>query len=63
MTPVTCCGPRSGEATPAGVLNNREGEYDGRHDSATDIVAGPGGKQILVEDPAGNVVELFEPAR
>jgi catechol 2,3-dioxygenase-like lactoylglutathione lyase family enzyme len=27
-----------------------------------DIVTGPGGKQILVEDPAGNVVELFEPA-
>jgi catechol 2,3-dioxygenase-like lactoylglutathione lyase family enzyme len=27
-----------------------------------DIVSGPGGKQILVEDPAGNVVELFEPA-
>ncbi len=26
------------------------------------IVSGPGGKQILVEDPAGNVVELFEPA-
>jgi catechol 2,3-dioxygenase-like lactoylglutathione lyase family enzyme len=27
-----------------------------------DIVAGPGGKQILCEDPSGNVVELFEPA-
>jgi catechol 2,3-dioxygenase-like lactoylglutathione lyase family enzyme len=27
-----------------------------------DIVTGPGGKQILVEDPAGNAVELFEPA-
>jgi catechol 2,3-dioxygenase-like lactoylglutathione lyase family enzyme len=27
-----------------------------------DVVAGPGGKQILVEDPAGNVVELFQPA-
>ncbi len=27
-----------------------------------DVVTGPGGKQILVEDPAGNVVELFEPA-
>ena len=26
------------------------------------IVSGPGGRQILVEDPAGNVVELFEPA-
>ena len=27
-----------------------------------DIVTGPGGKQILVLDPSGNVVELFEPA-
>jgi catechol 2,3-dioxygenase-like lactoylglutathione lyase family enzyme len=26
-----------------------------------DIVTGVGGKQILVEDPAGNPVELFEP--
>jgi catechol 2,3-dioxygenase-like lactoylglutathione lyase family enzyme len=26
-----------------------------------EIVTGPGGKQILIEDPAGNVVELFEP--
>ncbi|WP_374470732.1 VOC family protein [Phenylobacterium sp.] len=27
-----------------------------------DIVRGPGGAQILVEDPAGNLVELFQPA-
>jgi len=27
-----------------------------------EIVVGPGGKQILLEDPDGNVVELFEPA-
>jgi catechol 2,3-dioxygenase-like lactoylglutathione lyase family enzyme len=27
-----------------------------------DIVEGPGGKQILCKDPAGNVVELFQPA-
>ncbi len=26
-----------------------------------DVVTGVGGKQILVEDPAGNPVELFEP--
>lgn len=26
-----------------------------------DDVAGVGGKQILVEDPSGNPVELFEP--
>ena len=28
-----------------------------------DIVAGPGGRQILLEDPSGNPVELFQPAR
>lgn len=27
-----------------------------------DIVAGPGGKQILAQDPSGNFIELFEPA-
>jgi catechol 2,3-dioxygenase-like lactoylglutathione lyase family enzyme len=27
-----------------------------------DIVSGPGGQQILVADPSGNVVELFQPA-
>lgn len=27
-----------------------------------DILEGPGGKQILLQDPAGNVVELFQPA-
>jgi len=28
-----------------------------------DIVTGVGGKQILVDDPSGNPVELFEPTR
>ena len=27
-----------------------------------DIVSGPGGQQILAEDPFGNVVEVFQPA-
>ena len=27
-----------------------------------DVVTGPGGKQILVEDPSGNLIELFQPA-
>ena len=27
-----------------------------------DIVSGPGGQQILVEDPSGNAIELFQPA-
>jgi glyoxylase I family protein len=28
-----------------------------------DMETGPGGKQIQIEDPDGNAVELFEPAR
>jgi catechol 2,3-dioxygenase-like lactoylglutathione lyase family enzyme len=28
-----------------------------------DIVAGPGGSQVLLKDPSGNLVELFQPAR
>jgi catechol 2,3-dioxygenase-like lactoylglutathione lyase family enzyme len=26
-----------------------------------DVVSGPGGRQILLQDPAGNLVELFQP--
>ena len=28
-----------------------------------DVVSGPGGRQVLVQDPAGNLIELFQPAR
>jgi len=27
----------------------------------TPVVVGRGGKQVLVDDPSGNCVELFEP--
>lgn len=27
-----------------------------------DIVTGPGGAQVLIEDPSGNPIELFQPA-
>jgi catechol 2,3-dioxygenase-like lactoylglutathione lyase family enzyme len=27
-----------------------------------DVVSGPGGRQILVQDPSGNLIELFQPA-
>src|ERR671913_1551951 len=27
-----------------------------------DIISGPGGQQILLDDPAGNPIELFQPA-
>ncbi|HTE60428.1 MAG TPA: VOC family protein [Solirubrobacteraceae bacterium] len=27
-----------------------------------DIISGPGGRQILIDDPSGNPIELFQPA-
>jgi catechol 2,3-dioxygenase-like lactoylglutathione lyase family enzyme len=27
-----------------------------------DVVVGPGGSQILIQDPSGNLIELFQPA-
>ena len=38
------------------VLRNAEVKF------RNDVVTGPGGRQILIEDPSGNLVELFEPA-
>ncbi|GII23325.1 VOC family protein [Planosporangium mesophilum] len=29
----------------------------------SDVVAGPGGRQILLTDPAGNLIELFQSAQ
>jgi catechol 2,3-dioxygenase-like lactoylglutathione lyase family enzyme len=28
----------------------------------SDLVSGPGGQQILIADPAGNLIELFQPS-
>lgn len=28
----------------------------------SELVSGPGGRQILLSDPAGNLIELFQPA-
>jgi predicted enzyme related to lactoylglutathione lyase len=48
------------------VVADIEAEVDRLHERGVrfrnDIVRGPGGAQILVEDPSGNVVELFQPA-
>ncbi|WBB50406.1 VOC family protein [Verrucosispora sp. WMMA2044] len=29
----------------------------------SDAISGPGGRQILLSDPAGNLIELFQPAQ
>ena len=45
---------------------NLEGDVDSLKKAGVefrgDIVYGPGGRQILIEDPSGNPIELFEPA-
>jgi catechol 2,3-dioxygenase-like lactoylglutathione lyase family enzyme len=33
------------------------------HRFRNDVISGPGGKQTLLEDPSGNAIEIFEPAR
>lgn len=40
-----------------------EGLEEGGAGFRGEIVTGKGGSQILLEDPAGNPIELFEPAR
>ena len=61
------------DATSAGrnrihlVVNDLDAEIARLHDAGlsfrSDLVAGPGGRQILLADPAGNLIELFQPAR
>ena len=59
------------DASPAGrnrihlVFDDLDAEIARLSDAGlsfrSDVVAGPGGRQILLADPAGNLVELFEP--
>jgi catechol 2,3-dioxygenase-like lactoylglutathione lyase family enzyme len=60
------------DATAAGrnrihlVVDDLDAEIDRLRDAGvpfrSDLVSGPGGRQILLADPAGNLVELFQPA-
>lgn len=60
------------DAAPAGrnrihlVVNDLDAEIARLRDAGlsfrSDVVAGPGGRQILLADPAGNLIELFQPA-
>jgi catechol 2,3-dioxygenase-like lactoylglutathione lyase family enzyme len=49
------------------VLDDFDSEIEGLRAAGlsfvSDVVSGPGGRQILLSDPAGNLVELFEPAQ
>jgi catechol 2,3-dioxygenase-like lactoylglutathione lyase family enzyme len=65
-------GQAGGEPRPGGwnrfqlTVDDLQGTVDRlRREGAQfrgDVVKGQGGRQILVEDPSGNPVELFEPA-
>ncbi|HEX5994385.1 MAG TPA: VOC family protein [Jiangellales bacterium] len=48
------------------VVNDLDAEIARLRDAGlsfrSDVVAGPGGRQILLADPAGNLIELFQPA-
>ena len=60
------------DATPTGrnrihlVVNDLDAEIARLRDAdltlRSDVVAGPGGRQVLLADPAGNLIELFQPA-
>ena len=65
--------PDGARPTPGGwnrfelVVEDIEAEVEKLRGSGltfrNDIVRGPGGAQILLEDPSGNVIELFEPKK
>jgi catechol 2,3-dioxygenase-like lactoylglutathione lyase family enzyme len=48
------------------VVDDIEAEVERlRHEGVSfrnEIVSGPGGRQILLDDPSGNPIELFQPA-
>ena len=49
------------------IVDDIEAEVERLRDAGlrfrNEIVTGPGGKQIVLDDPAGNPIELFQPAR
>jgi catechol 2,3-dioxygenase-like lactoylglutathione lyase family enzyme len=60
------------DATTAGrnrihlIFDDLNAEIDRLRDAGlsfrSDLISGPGGSQILLTDPAGNLIELFQPA-
>jgi catechol 2,3-dioxygenase-like lactoylglutathione lyase family enzyme len=48
------------------IVDDLDGEIDRLRGAGlsfrSDPVSGPGGRQILLADPAGNLIELFQPA-
>jgi catechol 2,3-dioxygenase-like lactoylglutathione lyase family enzyme len=64
-------GTAGGDPRPGGwnriqlVVSDLDATIDGLRQSGSafrgDLVEGRGGRQILLEDPSGNLIELFEP--
>jgi catechol 2,3-dioxygenase-like lactoylglutathione lyase family enzyme len=64
--------PDGAQPSPGGwnrihlIVDDIAAEVDRLRDAGlsfrNDVVKGPGGQQILLEDPSGNVIELFQPA-
>jgi len=48
-------------------VDDLEGEVarlrDARLHFRSDILSGPGGSEVILDDPSGNPVELFQPAQ
>lgn len=48
-------------------VDNLEAEVERLRDAGlkfrNEIISGPGGSQILLEDPSGNLIELFQPKK
>jgi catechol 2,3-dioxygenase-like lactoylglutathione lyase family enzyme len=48
------------------IVEDLEAEVTRLHEAGApfrnEIISGPGGKQVLLQDPSGNLVELFQPA-
>jgi catechol 2,3-dioxygenase-like lactoylglutathione lyase family enzyme len=48
------------------IVDDLDAEIDRLRGAAvpfrSELVSGPGGRQILLADPAGNLIELFQPA-
>ncbi|MBX7267066.1 VOC family protein [Micromonospora sp. Llam7] len=63
-TPVDATGP--GRNRIHLVVDDLDADIARLHDAGLSFrgepVAGPGGRQILLADPAGNLIELFQPA-
>jgi catechol 2,3-dioxygenase-like lactoylglutathione lyase family enzyme len=63
-TPADAAGP--GRNRVHLIVDDLDAEIDRLRSAGvafrSDAVSGPGGRQILLADPAGNLIELFQPA-